>query len=819
MTEKLKRKTIYFLLLPLLAAAAAGYCFCLPRTLFDEPFSATVWSRDGRLMSAKVASDGQWRFFPTDSVPYKFRVAITTYEDKRFYRHFGVDPLALGRAVRQNLASGRVASGASTLTMQTIRLSRGRKARTFREKIVEAVLATRLEFKCGKEEILALYASHAPFGGNVIGLESAAWYYFGRSAGSLSWGESAMLAVLPNSPALIHIRRNRERLRRKRDDLLERIWRGGHIDSLTCALARQEPLPDAPEPMPMQAMHLLGRMRGGSLRSTLDYDLQRRVNELALRHNRRNRGNKINNLAVVVMDVKSGEVLAYVGNVYDPADRSEGTSVDVVRAPRSSGSVLKPLLYAAMLDNGTALPTMLFPDVPTYYKDFTPQNFNHDFSGAVPANRVIERSLNVPSVKMLDKYGRENFLALVRNLGFGTIDRSADHYGLSLILGGAEITLWDLTSVYAMLAAKLGGGPVRIPHCDPEAVKTVSADDIPLSRGAIWLMFNSISHVARPEEEGEWQYFSSSKKIGWKTGTSYGNRDAWAVGATPDYAVGVWVGNCSGEGRPLMTGVGYAARRGVVRGASRRSGSGRRLPAERLSGFAHMSRPRYADDSPHGCRRRSLSLPPDRESEPRPPLPGDRGLLRPGADRPDADVYPAARAGVVLQEAASRLPSAAAFASGTFGQRGGRQSDRHRLSPAGARAGGAQIARRRGAESGLHGHTPRPQRRVILAYRRQLYRRDDPRTQDIRPSRSRCAPADRYRRTRGAAKRLVQLPLTAACGFLRVRRGFALGAAQCFPGGAEAGLPGGGLSRMGVFGGTGLFRSFGTGFSGLSSFL
>ena len=160
-----------------------------------------------------------------------------------------------------------------------------------------------------------------------------------------------------------------------------------------------------------------------------------------------------------------------------------------------------------------------------------------------------------------------------------------------------------------------------------------------------------------------------------------------------------------------------AVRRGVVRGASRRSGSGRGLPAERLSGFAHMSRTRCADDSPRGCRRRSLSLPPDRESEPRPPLPGNRGLLRPGADRPDADVYPAARAGVVLQEAASRLPSAAAFASGTFGQRGGRQSDRHRLSPAGARAGGAQVARRRGAESGLHGHTPRPQRRVILAYR------------------------------------------------------------------------------------------------------
>ena len=385
------------------AMLAAGYCLFLPRTLFDEPFSATVWSRDGRLMSAKVASDGQWRFFPTDSVPEKFRVAITTYEDKRFYRHFGVDPLALGRAVRQNLAAGRITSGASTLTMQTIRLSRGGKPRTFREKFVEMVLATRLELRCSKDEILALYASHAPFGGNVVGLESAAWYYFGRSAAQLSWAECAMLAVLPNSPSLIHIRRNRERLREKRDGLLDRIWHDGRIDSLTCALAKQEHLPDAPEPMPMEAMYLLGKMREGSLRSTLDYDLQSRVNDLARRYNKRYRGNKINNMAIVVMDVGSGEVLAYVGNVYDPADRTEGTSVDVIPAPRSSGSVLKPLLYAAMLDNGTALPAMLFPDVPTYYRDFTPHNYNRTFDGAVPADRVVERSLNVPSVRKIGR--------------------------------------------------------------------------------------------------------------------------------------------------------------------------------------------------------------------------------------------------------------------------------------------------------------------------------------------------------------------------------------------------------------------------------
>lgn len=188
MSEKASAKTICFLSVGLTVILAAGFLFALPRTLFDEPFSATVWSRDGRLLSAKVAPDGQWRFFPTDSVPDKFRTAITTYEDKRFYDHFGVDLLALGRAVGQNLSAGRITSGASTLTMQTIRLSRDGKPRTLREKLIEMVLALRLELRCDKDEILALYAAHAPFGGNVVGLESASWYYFGRSARQLSWG-------------------------------------------------------------------------------------------------------------------------------------------------------------------------------------------------------------------------------------------------------------------------------------------------------------------------------------------------------------------------------------------------------------------------------------------------------------------------------------------------------------------------------------------------------------------------------------------------------------------------------------------------------
>ena len=550
-----------------MAIGGAAWCILygiVPRQLFPAPCSTLLYSAEGELLGARIAPDGQWRFPAADSLPDKFVDCLLTYEDKRFFYHPGIDPAAIFRAIRLNGKAGRVVSGGSTLTMQLARIARGNQDRTFYEKTIEMCWALFLETTYSKQEILNLYASHAPFGGNVIGLETAAWRYFGRSASELSWAESATLAVLPNSPALIHPGRNRKQLKEKRDRLLASLQKKGVLEETEYELACMEPLPEAPLPLPNDAPHLLERLAaeqpGQRIQTSVRQALQRQTQALVNRYAREYSSNHIHNLAAIIADVETGEVLAYAGNVYDPGDRSAGTGVDVIPARRSSGSVLKPLLYAAMLDNGTALPAMLFPDVPTYYRDFTPHNYNRTFDGAVPADRVVERSLNVPSVRMLDKYGKENFLALVRALGFGTIDRSAAHYGLSLILGGAEISLWDLTSAYMKLAAKLNGRQtIRTPHYDPGGGTAVDAGDIPLSRGAIWLMANSISHVARPEEEGEWQYFSSSKKIGWKTGTSYGNRDAWAVGMTPDYAVGVWVGNCTGEGRPLMTGVGYAA--------------------------------------------------------------------------------------------------------------------------------------------------------------------------------------------------------------------------------------------------------------------
>ena len=528
----------------LLCAVLAGLILIAlllrPGTLFDDPVCAVLESRDGQLLGARIAADGQWRFPASDSVPEKFATCIVTFEDKRFWHHPGVDPLAIARALRLNTRQGEVRSGASTLTMQTIRLSRKNPPRTIPEKIWEMVLALRLEAYTSKDEILALYAAHAPFGGNVVGLD----------ADELSWAESATLAVLPNAPALIHPGSRRDLLLNKRNFLLDKLCENGVLDPLECELAREEPLPDKPWPLPEIAYHYLETLRkqqGDHLyESSLDYALQQRAEAVIHRHHEVFATNEVFNLAALILDVHTGEPLAYVGNA-GHTSRAHGDNVDVVQAPRSSGSTLKPLLYAAMLDEGDLLPDMLVSDIPFHYKDFSPNNFNHTFDGAVPARDVIRRSLNVPSVRMLHDYGVEKFIDLLQRLGFTTISRGADIYGLSLILGGAEIKLGELASVYASLARELGS-PTESRRPAP-----------PLSRGAIWCTFDALTEVNRPEEEGDWHTFSSTRKIAWKTGTSYGNRDAWSVGVTPDYVVAVWAGNCNGEGRPLLTGVGYAA--------------------------------------------------------------------------------------------------------------------------------------------------------------------------------------------------------------------------------------------------------------------
>ncbi|HEY9046726.1 MAG TPA: transglycosylase domain-containing protein, partial [Ohtaekwangia sp.] len=449
MTRKIKIR----ITIALLVTGAVLYYFCLPLTLFQDPYSTVLEASNGALLSASIAPDGQWRFPETDSVPGKFADAIIVYEDKRFRSHIGIDILSMGRAFRQNIAARKIVSGGSTLSMQVIRLSRKGESRTIPEKVIEMVLATRLELRYSKEEILALYASHAPFGGNVVGIDAACWRYFGRDAKELSWSEACLLAVLPNAPSLIHPGKNRAQLKTKRDRLLDKLQAIGKIDAFTCSLAKEEPIPEEPQLLPRAARHLLTRMRadglaGKKLQSTLDYALQQRVEQILQDHHDRLIGNRIHHAAAIVADIQTGNVIAYVGNIAN-GKNYRGDDVDVAVAPRSTGSILKPFLYAAMLDEGKILPRTMLPDIPVFINGFTPKNFSHEYDGAVPADKALIRSLNIPAVYMLRDYRYEKFHSLLKSLGMTTLSYPPDHYGLSLILGGGEGTLWDIAGMYA----------------------------------------------------------------------------------------------------------------------------------------------------------------------------------------------------------------------------------------------------------------------------------------------------------------------------------------------------------------------------------
>ena len=550
------------------------YYFSLPRTLFQEPYSTVIESNDGELLAAKIASDGQWRFPAKDSVPDKFKKCIVYYEDEHFHQHFGFNPAAMYKAFKQNRSAGKVVRGGSTLTQQVIRLSRNHQRRTYFEKIIEMILATRLEFRHSKEKILELYAAHAPFGGNVVGLEMAAWRYFGVQSHQLSWAESATLAVLPNAPSLIYPGKNQQKLLKKRNALLLKLYSEKIMDRMTYQLSVKEPLPQKPYNLPQITPHLLQRIakseEGKRIKTTIDVSLQNRVNQIAAYYYNQYKQNEVHNLAIMVIDIQNRNIISYVGNA--PTDKDHDKDVDIIAAPRSTGSILKPLLYASMLDDGEILPNTLVPDIPTQISGYTPENFNLTFDGAVPAQRALSRSLNIPAVLMLQEHGVNNFYELLQKFKLKNINKRPDHYGLSLILGGAESNLWDLCRTYANLSSTLNyynaskgnyrtqefaelnyNNDFKQDYGDPSNQKTI------LGAGSIFLAYNAMKEVNRPEGDEAWKFYDSSLEIAWKTGTSFGNRDAWAIGTNSRYVVGVWVGNASGEGRPQLTGVESAA--------------------------------------------------------------------------------------------------------------------------------------------------------------------------------------------------------------------------------------------------------------------
>lgn len=555
-----RRRILAALLLVVLAALALLQFSPLPASLQRSDYAVLMLDRNGRPLAARIAADQQWRFAPVETLPDKYREALLTFEDRRFRWHPGVDPLALARATVANIRAGRVVSGGSTLTMQLARLLRDDPPRTLWEKAREALLALQLEWRLGKSRILVEYASRAPFGGNTVGLRAAAWRYFQRAPDDLSWAEAALLAVLPNSPALIHPGRQRQQLLAKRDRLLEALRQRGLIDADALRLAKLEPLPRTAR-LPSLAPHLLDTLAADTtsplIHTTLDAGLQQRVNALTGQHGRRLANDGVHNLSVVVIDHRDLAVRAYVGNVTHGDRREYGAAVDIAGRPRSTGSVLKPLLYGLMLQEGLLLPDTLVPDLPTNYGGYSPENFDREYRGAVPAHEALAQSLNIPAVRMLRQYGVARFHDQLRAMGMSTLFRDAENYGLTLVLGGAEGKLMELTALYARLMASARDGQA--------APVTVLSDvqplpePFPIGAGAAWLTLEALRDVARPGTARQWRLYRSSQAIAWKTGTSYGLRDAWAIGSNGRYTVGVWAGNGNGEPAPVLGGATTAA--------------------------------------------------------------------------------------------------------------------------------------------------------------------------------------------------------------------------------------------------------------------
>ncbi len=564
-------------LLFLLSLFLLWWLFALPRTLFDDPVSTVIEDTKGNLLGAHIANDGQWRFPVSDSLPDKFSTCVIVFEDKRFRTHIGVDVRSLGRAVWQNLQSGHIVSGASTISMQVIRMSRDNPPRTLWQKGVEILLAIRLEWRYSKDQILNLWASHAPFGGNVVGLETASWRYYGKSSHFLSWAEAATLAVLPNSPTLIHPGRNRTDLIEKRNRLLKRLQESGYLTEEGYRLSLLEDLPEKPLPLPRLAPHLLDRIvhkKGeGRWVVTIDKTIQENVIRLATSHQKKLAGNGIHNLAVLVVETNSGKVVSYLGNP-PGIGKNHSPEVDLIQAPRSPGSLLKPILYSLALEQGLILPKQLLADVPCFFNGFKPENFYENYSGAVAAQQALRRSLNIPFVFLLQKYGVPGFHKALQDWQFSYVNQKPDHYGLSLILGGCEVNLWQAVGWYSSLGRMVGHHYTyqaeydwkdwKLPHYieDTTANKHLAelqADPFLVGAGAGWYTLQALQKLERPSTEGSWEQFRSSRRIAWKTGTSFGFRDAWAIGVTPDYTIGIWVGNADGEGRPGLIGIQAAA--------------------------------------------------------------------------------------------------------------------------------------------------------------------------------------------------------------------------------------------------------------------
>ncbi|WP_312774616.1 peptidoglycan glycosyltransferase PbpC [Pseudomonas rhodesiae] len=524
-----------------------------PLPLPQDDLARVVLAEDGTPLWRFADADGVWRYpVQTNEVSPYYLDALLTYEDRWFYQHPGVNPLALVRATWQNLAGERVVSGGSTLSMQVARLL-DPHSRTLHGKLRQLWRTAQLEWHLSKAEILNLYLNRAPFGGTLQGVAAASWAYLGKSPAQLTHAEAALLAVLPQAPSRLRPDRHPQRAQQARDKVLRRlaefqVWPQTAVDE-----ALEEPLLLAPRQEPSLAPLLARRLNRPDspplIRTTLDASLQRRLEDLLLGW--RARLPEHTSAAILVVEEETMAVRAYLGSV-DINDARRFGHVDMVSALRSPGSTLKPFLYGMALDDGLIHSESLLQDVPRRYGDYRPGNFSMGFTGAVPASTALSSSLNLPAVQLLEAYGPKRFAAQMRIGGVPLALPALAEPNLALILGGAGSRLEDLVSGYSAFARDGKSATLRFQPDDTLRERPL------LSPGAAWIVRRILSGQARPDRDPRAELVQRPV-LAWKTGTSYGFRDAWAIGVGPRYLIGIWIGRPDGTPVPGQFGLASAA--------------------------------------------------------------------------------------------------------------------------------------------------------------------------------------------------------------------------------------------------------------------
>jgi penicillin-binding protein 1C len=532
--------------------------FPLPEYLLERPSSTFIYSRNHQLLGCFISPDDYWRKpIELDDISPLLENSILACEDQWFYYHPGFNIVSLTSAAVDNLKAGRIVRGGSTITMQVARMIEP-KPRTLKSKIIEILRAAQLELHYSKKELLEFYFNLAPYGGNIEGVGAASFFYFGKSPLELTPAQAALLTVLPRSPEEYRPDKNLPACLDARNRALKVILRKGVIDEQEYNSALTEKISVGRTERPLTAPHLsrelsMANAESGEITSSIDLDLQTTCERLLNRRTRWLEEKDIHNASVVVLDNATGEVLALIGSI-DFFDAKHSGQVNGALAARSPGSTLKPFAYALALDKGLISPKMYLEDLPVYYSGYSPENYDDTYRAVVSAADALRLSLNVPAVNVTARVGLKGFFGLLRKGGLSTIKGDYYDYGLPLVLGSCEVRLLELTNLYRALANGGVYAPYSLLSNRPEA-----SPDTLFSEGSSYIIAEILSDLARPEFPASWEFAENIPKIAWKTGTSYGRKDAWSIGFNPQYTIGVWAGNFSAQPSPEIVGVEAAA--------------------------------------------------------------------------------------------------------------------------------------------------------------------------------------------------------------------------------------------------------------------